>query len=270
MNNSYEITYPAQHKLPIVVCCPHVGTEIPDDIKKIMVPQIAEQTADTDWFIHELYGFAAEIGITMIKANFSRYVIDLNRDPGGKSLYGDQRQQTALVPLRTFSGQAIYLTDELMPAEIERRRVRYFSPYHAAIHDIIKNLRTAHQHVLFFDAHSIKRVVSSIRTNPFPDFIIGDNQGKTADQRLAQAALSSLQKTKGYSVAYNDPFMGGYLTRSIGRPAAGVHALQLEMSQDLYMNEGDNSRNPGKQALVAAELIQMFTQLTGVLKELNA
>lgn len=269
MNNSYEVISPLTGELPIVISCPHVGTEIPPDIKKTMFPDIAERTEDTDWFIHELYGFAASAGITMIKANYSRYVVDLNRDPDGRSLYADQRRQTALVPLTTFSGQDIYQSGELLQSEIERRRILYFDPYHAEIGKLIKGLRNNYQHVLFFDAHSIKRLVPSIRSNPFPDMIVGDNQGKTAHQLLANTALSALKTVANFSVSHNDPFMGGYLTRSIGKPGTGVHALQLEMAQDLYMNEDNNSRNAGKQAVIAAALQHMFNQLTEVLKELN-
>lgn len=267
MTSVFEISPAKGTKLPIVISCPHVGTEIPDDIKATMNP-IGIETEDTDWFIHELYGFAPEMGITLIKANYSRFVIDLNRDPTGKSLYSDQRRQTALVPMTTFSGEAIYPQTILADAEIERRKKLYFEPYHATVDEQLMMLRKSFKHVLFFDAHSIKRLVTSIRPDPFPDMIIGDNQGKTADPRLSEAALAAL-KGGNYRVSYNDPFMGGYLTRKQGHPEAGVHAIQLEMSQDLYMNEKDNSRNHTKQAHTAVTLQKMFQLLTNTLQSMN-
>ena len=87
MTNIYEIIPARSKAIPIVVSCPHVGTLIPGDIKQSMNEGIAEKTVDTDWFVHELYSFVTDLGITLIKANYSRYVIDLNRDPSGKSLY---------------------------------------------------------------------------------------------------------------------------------------------------------------------------------------
>ena len=35
----------------------------------------------------------------------------------------------------------------------------------------------------------------------------------------------------------NGRFKGGYITRQYGRPLNGVHAVQLEMSQEIYMKE---------------------------------
>ena len=35
--------------------------------------------ANNDWFLKELYAFTEDMGITSLSANYSRYVIDLNR-----------------------------------------------------------------------------------------------------------------------------------------------------------------------------------------------
>lgn len=269
MASAFEIQPARSTQLPIVISCPHVGTMIPDDIRSIMDREVAEKTEDTDWYIHELYGFAPDMGITLIKANYSRFVIDLNRDPSGKALYSDQRRQTALVPLTTFSGRAIYPQGAVSDSEVNRRRAQYFDPYHDAVDEEVRRLRGKFAHVLFFDAHSIKRLVTSIRPEPFPDMIIGDNRQTTAAPELTATALGALRANGRYQVAHNDPFMGGFLTRKQGRPAEGVHALQLEMSQDLYMNESDNSRNPSRQRETAAVLQRMFDELAKTLKGLS-
>lgn len=269
MTSAFEIIPARTRQIPIVISCPHVGTVIPDDIRSTMVKEIADRTEDTDWFIHELYGFAPDLGITLIKANYSRFVIDLNRDPMGKSLYSDQRRQTALVPLTTFNGAQIYTSGSVSDREVEKRKIQYFEPYHAAVDREITRLRSLFPHVLFFDAHSIKRVVKSIRPDPFPDMIIGDNKLTTAARSLSETALNALQAAGKYNVAHNEPFMGGYLTRKQGRPSEGIHAIQLEMSQDLYMNEENNSRNPAKEAETALVLKEMFIQLDAALRGLG-
>ena len=180
MIKTHAIKPALKKQLPIVISCPHVGTDIPDDIKETMVEGIAERTEDTDWFVHDLYSFAPDMGITLISANYSRFVIDLNRDPSGKSLYKDARRQTAMVPLTTFEGKQIYKSGNVTAEEVERRRRIYFDPYHAAINAEVNRLKTMFPQVLFFDAHSIKRNVKSIRSEPFPDVIVGDNDGATA------------------------------------------------------------------------------------------
>jgi N-formylglutamate deformylase len=268
MIKTHVIKPALKNELPIIISCPHVGTEIPDDIKTIMMDGIAQETEDTDWFVHELYSFAPKMGITLIKANYSRFVIDLNRDPSGKSLYKDARRQTAIVPLTTFEGKQIYRSGSVTAEEVERRQKMYFDPYHAAINDEVKRLKSQFSHVLFFDAHSIKRSVKSIRSEPFPDVIVGDNDGATAHPKLTASAIASLKKG-GLEIAHNDPFKGGFLTRSQGRPQEAIHALQLEMSQDLYMNEDDNSRNSEKEKKVSSILMYMFQELNAELENLR-
>lgn len=254
-------------QLPIIISCPHVGTDIPDDIKATMMEDVAEATEDTDWFVHDLYSFAPEMGITLIKANYSRFVIDLNRDPSGKSLYQDARRQTAMVPMTTFAGKQIYKSSSVTSEEVERRRMAYFDPYHAAINEEVRRLKSSFPHVLFFDAHSIKRTVKSIRNEPFPDVIVGDNDGATAHATLTESVIVSLKRAR-LEVSHNEPFKGGFLTRSQGRPKESIHALQLEMSQDLYMNEQDNSRNLEKEQKIAKILKTLFQDLNAALGNL--
>ncbi len=259
---------PAKGKrVPIIVSCPHVGTEIPLDIAREMDPGHVVNVPDTDWFVHELYGFAPDMGITLVHAGFSRYVIDLNRDPAGTKLYADGRAETQLVPVQSFAGKPLYRNDGPDAKEVARRREKYFDPYHVALQAMLGGMRKEAKHVLFFDAHSIQRRVPSIRPEPFTDVIVGDQKGKTAAAALSETAVAALKKA-GLSVAHNDPFMGGYLTRSMGKPETGIHALQLEMSQDIYMNEPKALRDEQKQKKVAAHLQTLFTALIETLGKL--
>jgi N-formylglutamate deformylase len=260
---------PAKGKrVPVIVSCPHVGTEIPIEIAREMDPSLVMNVPDTDWFVHELYGFAPEMGITLVHAGFSRYVVDLNRDPAGAKLYGDDRPETTLVPVQSFGGKPLYRNATPDDKEIARRKAQYFDPYHVGLAALLAGLRKEFKHVLFFDAHSIQRRVPSIRPEPFPDVIVGDQKGKTAAPALSQAALASLENS-GLKVSYNDPFMGGYLTRSIGKPETGIHAIQLEMSQDIYMNEPAAQRDEKKQATVAGHLAALFDDLIDALGKLS-
>lgn len=264
MTEVLNIVQPTGRRVPVIVSCPHVGTQIPIDVAREMDPSLVINVPDTDWFVHELYGFAPEMGITLVHAGFSRYVVDLNRDPAGAKLYTDGRPETALVPVQSFGGKPLYRGRTPDKAEVARRKEQYFDPYHVALQAMLAAMRKEWKHVLFFDAHSIQRRVPSIRPDPFPDVIVGDQQGKTAHHALSRAALDSLAGS-GLKVAHNDPFMGGYLTRSIGKPDTGVHALQLEMSQDIYMNEAKAQRDEKKQKTVQGHLEALFDDLIDAL-----
>ncbi|MBL7877397.1 MAG: N-formylglutamate amidohydrolase, partial [Cyclobacteriaceae bacterium] len=72
---------------PILISVPHCGTRFPDELKDQYKPALINAPDDTDWFVDILYDFAPALGITMIMANYSRWVIDLNRDPHSKPLY---------------------------------------------------------------------------------------------------------------------------------------------------------------------------------------
>jgi len=276
MDAPFHIIRPQAALRPIVVSCPHSGTEIPPDILRQMNGAVASQLGDTDWFVHDLYSFAPRLGITLIHATYSRYVVDLNRDPSGRKLYSDARSETTLVPHRTFGGESLYVGQGPDVLEVERRVKTYYDPYHDALRALLHDLRNTHGHVLLWDAHSIKRHVPSIRSEPFSDMILGDQMGKTASPLLTQAALAHLRQPiskdgaegESYDVQHNHPFMGGYITRHFGQSAPGIHALQLEMSQDIYMHQDEQRRDPIKESKVAAVLEATLTKLSSVLASL--
>src|SRR5690606_9036833 len=128
-------------------------------------------------------------------------------------------------------------------------------PYYNKIEQELGALRKHFAHVLFYDGHSIKRHVPSIRKEPFPDMILGNQSGKTCDQRIMDAAFQFLTGEK-YHVQKNDPFSGGFLTRNFGKPAMGIHSLQLEMAQDLYMDEVSLARKQGEFQVLSKNLVK--------------
>lgn len=262
--NPYHLIEPTAEKVPLILSLPHRGTEFPEDISDQFVPHLKEKLDDTDWFLEKLYDFAPALGITTIYAKYSRWVIDLNREPGNTPLYDDGRIITALCPTTDFFGKELYLEKEFEPDddEIERRLENYFRPYHLKIDEIISSLLAEFGKVIFWDGHSIRRKVDTIRKEPFPDVILGNNNGKTADAEIIDNALESLKKS-GWQINHNDPFKGGFLTRSKGNPAKNVHALQLEMSKDLYMDETeliyDDKKAANVKSLLKSTLENLIT-----------
>lgn len=240
MQDPFIIIEPTVKKVPFVLSVPHCGTEFPEELKGHFVPEKMAAPDDTDWFVHKLYSFATELGITIIHARYSRWVIDLNRDPESKPLYTDGRIITGLTPSTDFFGENIYLNENFLPDQMEvDRRVRvYYEPYFQKVQELLDECVQEFGKALLWDAHSIRHFVPTIRSEVFPDMILGTNDGTSADQNLIDIALSSLKKSN-LQVNYNDPFKGGYITRNFGRPENNVHALQLEMNKILYMDDSE-------------------------------
>ena len=220
---------------PLVIAFPHTGTEIPDDItSRLTSPWLARK--DADWWIDQVYAFANTLGATTIRTPVSRSVIDVNRDPSGASLYPGQTT-TELCPTTTFDGEALYRAGEDPDAaEIATRRTRWFDPYHAAIAAELKRLRDHHPRVVLYDAHSIRSHIPRLFNGELPQFNIGTNDGATCDAALSDTVTSVCARS-AFSHVVNGRFKGGWTTRHYGRPADGVHAIQMELACRGYMAE---------------------------------
>jgi N-formylglutamate deformylase len=236
--NAFTI-HPAEgEELPILVSVPHCGINFPDDIKDQYKSPLIEEPDDTDWFVDKLYGFVPSLGITMISANYSRWVIDLNRDPDSKPLYTDGRIITALCPTTDFLGNPLYNDErkDVAADEVARRLDLYYKPYHHQLEEQLTRLQAKFKKVLLWDCHSIRQVVPTIQPDALPDLILGDADGRAAEATLTLTALQSLRSTT-YQVNHNHPFKGGTITRHFGAPANGRNALQLEMTKVHYMDD---------------------------------
>ena len=266
MNEPYFLIEPIGGKVPVILSVPHSGVEFPDEIKSHYKQEIIEQPDDTDWFVHELYNFAADLGITTIHAKYSRLVIDLNRDPHSKPLYTDGRIITELVPKTDFLGGEIYIDKKFIPDddEIGRRIENYYRPYHQKIEKLLQERSDEFGKVLLWDAHSIRRFVPTIREEIFPDLILGDNDEKSAGREIIEIALSNLKNGK-YGVNHNSPFKGGFITRSFGKPEKNIHALQLEMTKIHYMNDDELTFNDSRADEMRNVLRPVFEKLIAYL-----
>jgi N-formylglutamate deformylase len=220
---------------PLIVSMPHVGTHLPRALAARMTPQ-ALVLADTDWHVDRLYAFAADLGATLLVATHSRYVVDLNRPRDDHNLYPGQ-DTTGLCPVDTFDRAPLY-RDAVPDAEdIEARCRAIYDPYHAALAAEIARLRELHGQLALWDAHSIRSVVPRFFAGRLPDLNLGTADGKSCDARLAKAVTDAASLASGYSYVVNGRFKGGHITRHYGSPARGVHAIQLEMAQCVYMDE---------------------------------
>jgi len=71
--------------LPLLVSVPHDGRQIPDEVRERMT-QSGLDIPDTDWHVAKLYDFVRDMGVKLLVADYSRYVIDLNRSADDESL----------------------------------------------------------------------------------------------------------------------------------------------------------------------------------------
>jgi N-formylglutamate deformylase len=236
-NDAYAIRPPAAAEVPLLVSIPHTGTLVPREIRARFADRNVGSLPDTDWHLHVLWDFAAGLGATTIHARLSRFVVDLNRPRDRAKLYPG-RYETSVVPTATFAGEPVYRTgEEPDEAEVEARLLRCWDPYHARIARELERIRGRFGWALLLDAHSIVSRVPNFAAGELPGLMLGDVDG-TAAAPAVTAAVLDVHRRSGISFRPNDPFKGGYITRRYGAPGSRVHALQLEMSQRLYMDEG--------------------------------
>lgn len=267
MSSTYFIEQATAPEVPIILSVPHCGTEFPDELKSDFKNELMLAPDDTDWFVQRLYDFAPSLGITMIHANYSRWVIDLNRDPESKPLYTDGRIITALCPTTTFFGDPVYNDErkEVDQQEVHRRVQQYYKPYHNKIAELIEEKKEKFGKVLLWDCHSIRQLVPTINKDKFPDLILGNVDGTSASKDIIDVALNALQQGD-YSVSHNHPFKGGYITRNFGKPANHIHALQLEMSKTMYMDDQEQTYSEARAEKMRNLLKAVLTKLIFALK----
>ncbi|MEJ8572478.1 N-formylglutamate deformylase [Microbaculum marinum] len=252
---------------PLILSIPHGGTDLAPEVAA-RLNETGLAVPDTDWWMARLYDFADDLDPTIVQTRLSRYVIDVNRDPSGASLYPGQAT-TGLCPTTTFDGEPIYRAGmEPDEAEIARRRAAYFVPYHDTLQAEIDRVRKRHGYALLYDCHSIRSVVPRLFEGTLPVFNIGTNAGKACAREIeagveAACAAASLSHTPqphpeeaapaavskdgqqagadptplSYSHVLNGRFKGGWITRRYGRPEHGVHAVQMELAIRAYAQE---------------------------------
>ncbi len=219
----------------LIVSMPHAGTFVPHGVGRDLA-ECAALRPDTDWHLPRLYDFLAALDATVIAATHSRYVIDVNRPLDGANLYPG-RDTPLLCPVDTFAAEPLYRGEPPRDAEIARRLDAVWRPYHRRIEREIARVRSACGAVLLWDAHSIVSVAPRLFEGRIADFNVGTADGASCARALSTSVMRILQRHSRFTSVLDGRFKGGYITRRYGDPARGVHAIQLEMAQSLYMEE---------------------------------
>ena len=109
---------------------------------------------------------------------------------------------------------------------------------------------------LLFEAHTIRSRVPRLFDGRLPDINLGTADGKSCASDLAALLIETAGEAEAYTSVLNGRFKGGYITRHYGRPADGVHAVQLELAQLHLHGRGSAlrlSRGPGRRDPAGAE-----------------
>lgn len=273
----FEFT-PAETWSPLVVSFPHVGLRWPEQLDPR--PQV-NFARNADYEVHTLYEAASELGAASVAARFSRLVVDLNRatddvslelvpdhpapkprvSPGGtRDTRAPGRPGNRGVIWASAVGNIRILPTPLSYAQLSSRLDRFYRPYHRALASLLERRRQRFGYAILLDAHSMPSSVSG-------DLIVGTLAGKTCSPPVRDIALNALRTpgpgpqpdTVDLDIRLDEPYQGGELIRCFGRPDQGLHALQLEVSRDLYMDEyrlelwGHTSRTAhSRRAMLAA------------------
>ncbi|MBV4531792.1 N-formylglutamate deformylase [Pseudomonas sp. SWRI107] len=224
-----------QGQLPLLISIPHAGLKLTDTVRDGLVPA-ARSLPDTDWHIPQLYDFARELGASVVAAQYSRFVIDINRPDDDKPLYVGAT--TGLYPATLFEGEPLFIEGKAPSAQ---QRAQYLEqiwrPYHAKVESELARLREAFGYALLWDAHSIRSQIAHLFDGKLPDFNLGTFNGASCDPELAQRLKGVCAGFPAYTHVLNGRFKGGHITRHYGAPANHIHAVQLELAQSTYMNE---------------------------------
>ena len=221
---------------PLLLSLPHVGTRIPPALQPRYAPGAAA-LEDTDWHLEAVYGFARDLGASILVPQHSRWVIDLNRPPENAPMYPGANN-TELCPSRFFSGDRLYLPGQAPDeAEVQQRLATCWRPYHDALAAELARLKAQHGHALLWDGHSIRSQLPWLFDGRLPDLNMGTANAGSCHPGLRAALMQVLAGQTAFSHVTDGRFKGGYITRQYGRPADGVHAVQLEMCWSTYMAE---------------------------------
>lgn len=271
-----DLHQPAARSLPLVLASPHSGCEYPADFLAAsrLDPLALRQSEDS--YVDELFAAAPRLGAPLLSARFPRAYLDVNREPYelDPAMFADAlpsfvnassprvRMGLGTVARIVASGAEIYAR-KLRFAEASQRIECCYHPYHQALQRLVEEAERTFGGCLLIDCHSMPSATGSFYDSRGVDIVLGDCHGAACARRILEAA-SGFLVGRGFTVAINAPYAGGFTTGFYGRPDARRHALQIEINRALYMDERSRCRKPGFAWLVKdmTDLIERLGEIT--------
>jgi N-formylglutamate amidohydrolase len=252
----FEIEEPAAWRAPIIFNSPHSGSIYPVDFLDASRIDIAALRRSEDSFMDELIEDLSRRGFPVVRVNFPRSYVDVNREPyeldprmftGRLPSFANTRSMRVAGGLGTIprvvgDGQEIY-RDRLSVDDALGRIEALYKPYHRALRRLINKAHQTFGAVVLVDCHSMPSIGVSRDEPRRPDVVIGDRYGTSCAPLLADTVEETMRGL-GYSVGRNKPYAGGFITEHYGNPASGLHTVQLELNRAIYMDERRRERGP--------------------------
>jgi N-formylglutamate amidohydrolase len=266
----FDLHAPASRSLPLVLSSPHSGSEYPADLLAVsrLDPLALRQSEDS--FVDELFAAAPRLGAPLLSARFPRAYVDVNReayelDP---AMFSDAlpnfvnsgslrvRMGLGTIARIVANGEEIY-AEKLRFAEARRRIECHYHPYHQALRRLVGETEGVFGGYLLIDCHSMPSSAGAMCGKAGAEIVLGDYHGVSCAPQIVEAAGNFLVQ-RGFAVAINTPYAGGFTTAFYGCPTAHRHALQIEINRALYMDERHYRRKPCFERLVAdmADLVE--------------
>ncbi|MFN3547752.1 MAG: N-formylglutamate amidohydrolase [Mesorhizobium sp.] len=257
----FEVRQPSRQTAPFVFNSPHSGRYYPPRFLAMAKLDAEAIRRSEDCFVDELFGHALAFGAPMMAANFPRAYLDVNREPfeldprmflQAPPPHANIRSARVAgglgtVPRIVGEGQEIY-AGRIPLDEATSRIEGIYKPYHERLRGLVLATQARFGVAALIDCHSMPASIRVGDSGVRPDFIIGDRFGASASAAMTEAAIGILISL-GYTVAHNKPYAGGFITEHYGRPARGLHALQIEVNRGLYMNERTYQKSNGFERL---------------------
>ncbi|MEJ1160189.1 N-formylglutamate amidohydrolase [Prosthecomicrobium sp. N25] len=259
----FEVLTPDEIRVPFLFNSPHSGTGYPQSFLDASRLDGRRIRRSEDSFVDELFGSVPAHGAPLMRANFPRAYLDVNREPyeldpkmftGRLPAYANVRSLRVAGGLGTIA-RIVAEQEEIYarPLEVDEALERIegiYKPYHAALRKMLARLHVSFGYAVLVDCHSMPSVIRGLDQRSRPDIVLGDRYGTSCWSGLVDSAVEILTGL-GYAVARNKPYAGGFITEHYGRPGKGLHALQIEINRALYMNEDTYEPHAGFGRLAA-------------------
>jgi N-formylglutamate amidohydrolase len=257
---AFETIRPRRLVAPLVFNSAHSGRNYPERFLAMTRLDNLSIRQSEDAFVDELFARAPHLGAPLLRAHFPRAYLDVNREPweldptmfdeplGPRFNTTSPRVAAGLGTLaRVVAENKPIYRDRLTLADARMRIEGIYHPYHAALQKLLNEAVGIFGVAVLIDCHSMPRI-NRPNDRSGPDIVLGDRYGTTCTPALIDL-VETVFSAAGLRVARNRPYAGGFATRAYGRPQTGVHALQIEISRHLYMNEATLDRNSGFDAM---------------------
>ncbi len=245
----FEIMEPAAYRGPVLFNSPHSGSIYPREFLTVSRLDIAALRRSEDSFVDALISGVVGQGFPLMRAHFPRCFVDVNREPyeldprmfeGRLPSFANTRSMRVAGGLGTVArvvGDAQEIYDQRIPVDDALARIEsLYKPYHRALRRLFTRLHRDFGAAVLVDCHSMPSTAGQKDERPRPEFVLGDRYGTSCVGAVAETVEATLRGL-GYSVSRNKPYAGGFITEHYGNPAAGLHAIQLEINRALYMDE---------------------------------